>query len=44
MQRPDLTHNLFALLLTFLHDAPVERLKRADIVRIKLGERVDLFC
>jgi hypothetical protein len=44
MQRPDLTHNLFALLLTCLHGAPVERLKRADIVWIKLGERVDLFC
>ena len=31
-------------LLTLLHDASVERLKRPDIVRIKLGERVDLLC
>jgi hypothetical protein len=30
--------------LTFLHDASIERLNGPDIVRIKLGERVDLLC
>ena len=30
--------------LTLLHDAPIERLKRTDVVRIELGERVDLLC
>lgn len=30
-------------LLTLLHDAPVERLRGADIVWIKLGERADLI-
>jgi hypothetical protein len=31
-------------LLTLSHYAPVERLKRPGIVRIKLGERADLLC
>jgi len=31
-------------LVTLLHDASVERLQRPNIVRIELGERVDLLC
>jgi hypothetical protein len=31
-------------LLGLLHNSPVERLKRADIVRIKLGKSPDLLC
>jgi hypothetical protein len=31
-------------LLGLLHDSSVERLKRPDIVRIKLGKSLDLLC
>jgi hypothetical protein len=37
------TDDCFAL-LTFLHNASVERLRGPDIVRIELGERADLLC
>jgi hypothetical protein len=36
--------NLKIELLGLLHDSPVERLKRADIVRKKLGKSPDLLC